>query len=67
MRTVLQIKDAEIDTFLQLCKVNDVECIDIKRAKQGGKPANFYYCEIVFVNPACLFDIGRALEALTKH
>jgi len=67
MRTVLQIKDVEIDNFLQLCKVNDVECIDIQLAKFNNIPADFYYCEVVFINPVCLFDIGRALEALTNN
>lgn len=66
MRTVLQIKTHEIDAFLQLCKEHEIECTDVQRAKQSGKPVDFYFCEIIFVNPACLFDIGRALEALTK-
>lgn len=65
MRTVLNIKTAEIDNFLQLCKQNDVECIDMQRAKFGNIPADFYYCEVLFFNPNCLFDIGRALERET--
>ena len=66
MRTVLNIKISERKTFEQLAQTFEIEILDIERAKFNGLPANFFYFEVQFVNPACLFDIGRALEALTK-
>jgi hypothetical protein len=67
MRTVLNIKISERKTFEDLAPQFEIEILDIERAKFNGLPANFFYFEVQFSNPACLFDIGRALEALTKH
>ncbi len=66
MRTVLNIKISERKTFEELAKSFEIEILDIERAKFSGLPADFFYFEVQFLNPACLFDIGRAIEALTK-
>jgi hypothetical protein len=62
MVTTIQIKTVEMRTFEELCKQYDIKITEIERAKFGGKPANFYFVEILFNNPVCLIDIGRALE-----
>ena len=62
MRTVLNIKVSERTTFEQLAPQYEIEVLDVERAKFNNKPADFYYIEIQFINPACLFDIGRAME-----
>ena len=66
MRTVLNIKISERKTFEELAKSFEIEILDIERAKFNGLPADFFYFEVQFVNPVCLFDIGRALERETN-
>jgi hypothetical protein len=62
MVTTIQIKTVEMRTFEELCKQYDIQITDVERAKANGKPQPFYYVEILFTNPLCLFELGRAIE-----
>jgi hypothetical protein len=62
MVTTIQVKTHERATFENLCAQYSIEITDVERAKANGKPMPFYYVEILFTNPLCLFELGRALE-----
>lgn len=62
----LQIKLSEYDKFVELALQYSLIIENIDRAYKNGIPDKFYFVQVSYENPACLFDIGRALEALTK-
>ncbi len=66
----LQIKLGELETFRDLCSQFSIVIENIDRAslnKNGRNiPQPFFFVQVSYENPACLFDIGRAIEALTK-
>lgn len=66
----LQIKLEELETFQELVKKYEITVENIDRATiyRNGRnvPQDLYFVQVSYYNPACLFDIGRAIEALTK-
>ncbi len=62
----LQIKLSEYDKFVELALQYSLIIENIDRAYKNGIPDKFYFVQVSYENPACLFDIGRAIEALTK-
>lgn len=66
----LLVKVEEIDKFQDLCTQFSISIENIDRTSlyRNGRniPQPFYMVQVSYENPACLFDIGRAIEALTK-
>lgn len=60
--TTLQIKMSEYDKFVELALQYSLIIENIDRAYKNGIPDKFYFVQVSYENPACLFDIGRALE-----